>query len=137
MSKREPKWDIDKLRGDEGEQLVRQMRSAVLAGTCEVKTDTRALDTGNVYIEYQCKTAIGWQPSGIATTKASSWAFVLGRTVVWMPTWALKNVARAHGRKQECAHGSHPTKGVLIPVADLLPLSIAQYVTQDPEREAA
>jgi hypothetical protein len=139
MSSRQPNWDLDKLRGEEGEQLVAAMRSAVIAGTCEVKTDAMALRTGNVYVEYACKTSQGWMPSGIATTKAASWAFVLGRTVVWMPTWALKNVARGKlndGKKKECATGSHPTKGVLVPVKDLVPLSIAQYVTE-PERQAA
>lgn len=141
MSGRQPDWDLDKMRGEDGERLVRELRSAVLAGTCEVKTDARALHTGNVYVEYSCKTSRGWEPSGIATTKAADWAFVLGRTVVWMPTWALKNIARENRsnprRLAECTVGTHPTKGVLVAVKDLVPRSVSQYVTDEDERQAA
>jgi hypothetical protein len=140
MNVAEPAWDIDKLRGDEGEALVRQMRSAVLAGTCEVKTDEVALRTRRVYVEHECCTAAGWKPSGIAVTKAASWAFVLGRTVVWMPTWLLKNIARdlgwpdgkrtdRPGVHAECPRGSHPTRGVLVPVDELVLRSMQMFCT--------
>lgn len=126
MSARQPDWDLDKLTGEEGEALVRSMRTAILAGTCEVKTDMAALSTGRVYVEYRCRTANGWQPSGLATTKAASWAFVIGRTVVWMPVWVLKNIAREYPDR-ECTQGSHPTKGKVIPLDKLVLESLKPF----------
>lgn len=121
MSGREPDWDINRLRGKEAEIAVRRMRSALLIGEVEVKCDDAAFEYRNAYIEYACNTAAGWKPSGIAETKAQNYAIVIGRTITWMPTWMLKIIAREYGTKRECRQGSHPTKGVVIPVGELLP----------------
>lgn len=122
MSDYFPDWDLDKARGEEAEQLIRRMRTTLATGEAEIKRDDQAAKTGNVYVEYACKTATGWKASGIATTKAASWWWVLYdmRVIVAMPVWLLKNIAREHGRKTECTQGSHPTKGVLLPVDTLL-----------------
>lgn len=118
---RRPEWDIDRARGEEAEQLVRQMRSALAVGSCEVKRDDQAAKTGNVYVEYACLTSQGWQPSGLSVTKAANFVFVLFdmRVIVWLPVWLLKNIAR-DCKKAEQPHGSHPTRGVLVPVDSLL-----------------
>lgn len=127
MSRRQPDWDLDRLRGEEAEQMVKATRCALLVGECEVKRDDQAATTGNVYVEYACQTSEGWKPSGIASTKATTWAFVLGHgcTIVCMPVWLLKIVARENGTTRECKVGSHPTKGVLLPVDKLVGLSLA------------
>src|SRR5690348_4007883 len=104
---RQPDWDIDRERGEKAEALVRALRTTLLTAECEVKCDDKAAQTGNVFVEYACKTANGWQPSGISVTKAHTWVWVLldMRVVVWMPVWLLKNIARAHGVKRECVIG--------------------------------
>ena len=133
---RRPDWDIDRARGEEAEQLVRQMRTALAVGSCEVKRDDKAARTGNVYVERECLTARGWMPSGIQSTKATNWVFVLYdmRVIVWMPVWLLRNIAAA-GRPAECRVGSHPTRGVVIPVDRLL--SQARMAVPFESKEAA
>lgn len=123
MSKRQPDWDLDRLRGEEAEAFVREVRERMLTGTVEVKRDDRATQTGNFYIEYEASTANGWQPSGIAATKANDWAFVCWPFIVTAPTWMVKLVARRAARegfKRECGSGSHPTKGVVVPLDSFL-----------------
>ncbi len=50
--------------------------------TIEVKTDLKWKNTGNLYIETVCWSHNNseWYPSGISTTKAEYWAFVLEGT---------------------------------------------------------
>ena len=42
--------------------------------TIECKRDFKAHKTGNVYVEFECR----GKPSGIATTEADYWVFVVG-----------------------------------------------------------
>jgi hypothetical protein len=57
--------------------------------TVEVKRDSRAPETGNVFVETRQMGPGGseWRPSGISSTTASLWAFVLpnGVTIVAPP----------------------------------------------------
>jgi hypothetical protein len=62
------KYDL-KL-GQEGESFI---ASLLADTTIEVKTDWIASKTGNVYIEYQSRN----KPSGLATTKAKYWIYVI------------------------------------------------------------
>lgn len=135
---RRPEWDIDKARGEEAEALVRRYRTMLASGSCEVKCDDQAARTGNVYVEYECQTNDGWRRSGIATTKAAMWFFVLCdmRVVVGLPVWLLKNIARQSGSKRECVRGSHPTRGVVLPVDALLSEARAAVVALDTEEMA-
>lgn len=121
-----PDFDIDLRRGKEGEQTVAAFLEGFTAGTVEVKRDDRWMDTGKVYIEYECRRRDGWQPSGIAATKADYWAIVLGEIVIFgIPTWALRYCWRkaldpALRMTREEKDGSHPTRGVAIPTNVLL-----------------
>lgn len=119
-----PEFDIDLRRGKAGEQLVANFVKGFLDGTIEVKADAKYLDTQRIYIEYECRRRDGWQPSGIATTKADYWALVLGEAVViGIPTpivvrcyeKALAADAR-YGHRVEEKDGSHPTRCVAIPL---------------------
>jgi hypothetical protein len=94
----------------------------------EVKHDKRAIELGTLYVEYECR----GQPSGISTTQADLWVFVidLSHCAIVLSTERLKDIAR-HAYKdtrnhRECRAGSHPTKGVAIPLADLMPLVIGR-----------
>ena len=65
-------------------------------GKIEVKRDFIAHKTGNVFVEYESRGA----PSGISTTQADYWAFVLEyETVVIIPSNRLKQKAAQPSRK--------------------------------------
>jgi len=124
---REPRFDIDYERGRQGELLVAGLIEALKTERVEVKRDDVCSRTGNVYVEYQCLRGGAWRRSGIATTQAETWAFVLagGEVVVALATSSLLEVARRYWRKgqryrRQETDGSHPTKGVVIPIGDLV-----------------
>lgn len=125
----QPRFDIDFRVGRQGEEYVRAIVSGFDNGTTEVKTDARALKTGNVYVEHACLWRDGqWHHSGIITTEATYWAFVLGevgaQVVVAAPVAsvrALHDRALAAGRLAECSRGANPTKGVLVSLGALVP----------------
>lgn len=127
---RNPKWDIDLEFGKKGEKLVLAFLRGMLdylaepgSLRVEVKTDRKYLDTGKVYIEYECKLKDGWQPSGIATSEADYWTFVIGETAfLGIPTavvracWQRAMDPTLRYQREEKS-GSHPTRGVAIPLA--------------------
>ena len=78
-------FDLDLSVGHEGESLVNQLLTN--GKTIEVKTDLKWKNTGNLYIETVCWSHNNseWYPSGISTTKAEYWAFVLEGTVLIVP----------------------------------------------------
>ena len=123
----EPSFDIDLKLGQQGELYVAEILASIETGNgeVEVKTDEKALTTGNVYVEYECKKFGGWQKSGISITGARFWAFVIGGdVVVFVPVERLKATARrlfhqSSYFQKECSRGSHPTKGVVIPLRTL------------------
>lgn len=61
-------WDLDLREGLAGESFL-----ISLLETVEVKTDSHAGRTGNVFVEKFSR----FKESGILTTKAKYWAFVL------------------------------------------------------------
>lgn len=137
---RQPDWDVDKARGEEAEALFRKVRGGLLAGTTEVKRDDRTSQTGNVYIEYECRTATGWKPSGIATTKATTWVIYTEPVMTVMPTWVLKKLCRKQFKEKghhECGNGSHPTRGVVIPIRELVPMAQELWHAPISEKDAA
>lgn len=121
----EPRFDIDAEFGHQGEMFVQDLIRSITTGQIEVKRDARWKDTGNIYVEFECRRRDGWNPSGIVTTTAESWAFVIGdpEVVLFVPTSTLRDVfevERAAGRVAQETDGSHPTKGVLVPTQRLL-----------------
>lgn len=71
MAGYEPHFDIDYRRGLVGEELVGTFLQALAGSLIEVKTDYRAHETGNVYLETHQKSPRGeWYKSGINATKA-------------------------------------------------------------------
>lgn len=84
----------------------------------EVKRDFIAHKTGNVFVEYESRGA----PSGISTSEADYWAFVLEyKTVVIIPKDRLKEKCRTAFSEGRTASGgdSNTSKGLLLPVSEL------------------
>lgn len=103
---------------------VGQVEEEWLAGllqskTLEVKRDFRASQTGNVFVEFFCR----GKPSGIATTQADHWAFILDDGIVIMlPTERLKVLAREAVKEGNTVLGgdSNTSRGALVKVARLI-----------------
>jgi hypothetical protein len=120
---RRPDWDIDKAYGDEAERLLSKLRSDVLGGRVEVKRDDRAHETGRVYLEYACRSATrAWFPSGIRSTNADTWVFVIDPVLMALPVAALRAICDSHPapRTRACMAGANPTEGYLVPVGELI-----------------
>jgi hypothetical protein len=121
----EPRFDVDYEYGHQGELFVGFVIEALKRDRVEVKRDARYSQTGNFYVEYECRRNGHWCKSGIATSEAELWAFVLGDSgmCVVIPTQSLKELCRQRFRQRHVAaelDGSHPTKGVLVSASSLL-----------------
>ncbi|MGI8682036.1 MAG: hypothetical protein ACR2JO_07890 [Mycobacteriales bacterium] len=132
----EPRWDIDLAAGQQGELFVADLIKSLASGSAsvEVKTDEAVAKTGNVYVEYQCLRSGQWHDSGISATQADLWAFVLpARVLIVAPVSAVREIARRnHARyRRECVRGSHPTRGVAIPVGRFV-MELYQYDVPTP-----
>lgn len=119
-----PEFDIDLARGVQAERYVQDIRDAFTTQRVEVKRDDRAFETGNLYIEYECRHRDGvWRPSGIAASTALVWAFVIGRLVIAAPTLEVRELAReqyrVHPERRKLMDvGSNPTRGMVIPTRE-------------------
>lgn len=113
-------FDLDLSVGHEGEALVQELLTG--GQTVEVKRDLRWKETGNVYIETVCwsHNKSEWYPSGLSTSKAAYWAFVLEMNVFLVPTDLLKQTVATRGRAINCNIQPNPSKGYLIKIEDIL-----------------
>ncbi len=87
--------------------------------TVEVKRDYIASRTGNLFVEFSSR----GKASGLATTKANFWAFILdGERVVIVPTKYLQQVARlAYSEGRTVRGGDNNTsEGVLVRLEELV-----------------
>lgn len=87
--------------------------------TIEVKRDFLAAKTGNVFVEYESR----GRPSGIATSTADYWAFVLDdERIIMIPRGLLKVMAREAFEADRLATGgdSNTSRGVLVRVRELV-----------------
>jgi len=103
MGQDEEIWLADLLRGK----------------TVEVKRDYIASRTGNLFVEFSSR----GKPSGLATTRADFWAFILdGERVVIVPTQFLQQVARqAYSEGRTVRGGDNNTsEGVLVRLKELV-----------------
>lgn len=113
-------FDLDFSNGREGETLV----EALLTGgkTVEVKRDLRWHETENLYIETSCyyQRSKSWEASGLSTTKADYWAFVLCGGVLMIPTTVLKTAVFLYGRQIRCNIEPNPSAGYLVTANEIL-----------------
>jgi hypothetical protein len=85
----------------------------------EVKTDFKASETGNVYIEYKSR----GKPSGVSTSESEWYAFVLSNdNIILVKTKKLKALVKARFKKYRGVKGgdSNTSWGVLLPITELL-----------------
>jgi hypothetical protein len=92
-----PDFDIDVKRGEVGEDLTAGILGEI--DTVEVKTDYRASETGNVYIEvysYRKSDKSDLKLSGISSSKANWWSFASpnGNGLVIIRTKDLRELVR-------------------------------------------
>lgn len=138
-----PNWDIDSAVGRQGEFYVLRIIEALKEGaSIEVKTDDAASKWGRIYLERECLYGYEYKRSGLASTSAELWAQVVASDVaVIAPTWRYKQAARrawkSPGLHKELKRGSHPTKGVVIPLSHLLTWLMEAEPDTDPARSAA
>jgi hypothetical protein len=86
--------------------------------TIEVKSDIKARDTGNLFIEYESR----GKPSGISRTKADFYCFDIGHLFILIETQKLKDIIRPLlGTSSEKLGGDENTsKGILLPLTKIL-----------------
>ena len=125
-----PQWLTAKAVGDRAEIAVAEWFSGrgyavfktlglasfdlLLQTSVEVKHDRQAERTQHVAVEIECN----GKPSGIITTEAAWWAFVIGSRAVIVKTDLLRELIRVHGFRRT---KSGDNKGSVIA---LVPLSI-------------
>lgn len=85
--------------------------------TVEVKNDLKASKTGNLFIEYHSR----GKPSGISTTEADYWCFVIDEIYILIATDKLKEMLRPlFNTKSDIKGGDNNTSsGILLPVIQL------------------
>jgi hypothetical protein len=114
-------WDITAPFGFEGEAIVADLL-ALPVDRREVEVKRKTFADSVFYIEVECQYHTGWGPSGISTTEAGYWAFLVSDTgvAVLIPTArvraavALAKVKRV-ALKPGASGGDHPTRGYLVP----------------------
>ena len=108
-------WEFGKEGEDEIAKLLNDYK-------VEVKRDRLTKQTGNVYIEYQSR----GKPSGIKTTKADKWAYILqDGCILIVDTELLKKALRYLIKAKLCVKdmpgGDNNTSlGVLVGVERLM-----------------
>lgn len=108
-------WEFGKEGEDEIAKLLNDYK-------VEVKRDRLTKQTGNVYIEYQSR----GKPSGIKTTKADKWAYILqDGCILIVDTELLKKALRYLIKARLCVKdmpgGDNNTSlGVLVSVERLM-----------------
>jgi len=100
----------------------KELSDILVQENIEVKTDRLWKNTGNVAVEFKSR----GKKSGLATTHASYWAFILdnqGNTegIIIVPIGKLKAIATYHYLQGKITFGGdeNSSEMVLIPVSDL------------------
>lgn len=110
-------FDLDLEYGEAGELKLLSILNG--AKKVEVKTDRLSHLTGNVAIEFRCS----GRQSGISTTEADYWAFVLmdGKVIIMVETDKLKKIARKNYRlgKVTCGGDGNNSEMVLVKINEL------------------
>jgi hypothetical protein len=125
----QPHFDTDLERGKVGEDLLNTFLADLAGNKFEVKTDYRAWETGNFYIEtwqYRKEDESDKRESGINVTQAEYWCFAGPNKngFVMIKTEALKELLRETDyrvAKQPITNmNTSASYGRLVPVVDVL-----------------
>ena len=110
-------FEYDLHLGVLGEKLVKGIFKN--PDKVEVKTDFKAKDTGNVFVEYESRGKL----SGISTTKAEWYCFVLSNeNVIFLKTKKLKELCKKKGLERKSGGDKNTSKGILLPIKQLIKL---------------
>ena len=87
-----PRWDFTLPYGEAGEQYVYELLSMPAGAHVEVKRKSYTDDRFYVEVEQSPADDGDYRPSGLATTSADYWAFVIAETgvIVIVPTALLR-----------------------------------------------
>lgn len=134
----QPRFDLDRQVGEQGELFVHSIADALRSGLVEVKYEQAASKYGNVYIEFACRRGGQFLPSGIDKTESDLWAWVLGRDAPQIAVVAPVALARAvkeravrEGAIRNTIRGSHPTNGAVVSLEKLLRWLLAEADTSE------
>ena len=100
-----------------GQVKEEELANIFIGSKVEVKYDKRALETGNVYVEYESRGL----PSGLSKTHADYYCFCFGSTYHIIGTELLKNRCRKYvGSERDRLGGdSNTSRGILLPISEL------------------
>jgi hypothetical protein len=85
----------------------------------EVKRDMKAMETGNIFVEYESRD----KPSGLANSEAEYYCYFINDDRMFViETSELKMLCRTYiGTKRDIVGGdSNTSKGILLPLTDLI-----------------
>lgn len=129
-----PNFDVDFARGKIGEDLVSGLPEMIRDGKVEVKTDSRAVETGNFYVETWQRNiySMQWKQSGINVTTADYWAFVVPQTMSMfvVSTTNLRELLEKNrdvyreGEQRIVSAETNGSRGRLVPVKDIYGMMI-------------
>ena len=118
-TQKEVKYNNDFRHDLEVGQLGEKLLADILENrTIEVKKDLKAMQTGNVFIEYSSRGKL----SGLSTSQADWWALIVSDKVIKLiKTDYLKELCRPYiGTKRDVLGGDNDTsKGILLPVKEI------------------
>lgn len=100
-----------------GQVKEKELYEILSNSTIEVKYDLKALETGNVYVEYESR----GRPSGISTSEADWYCFVIDLTFHLIKTDDLKKRCRKYINTDRDKKGgdNNTSKGILLPTKEL------------------
>ena len=100
-----------------GQVKEQELGDILNSKTIEVKWDLQALQTKNVYIEYESR----GKPSGISKTSAEVYCFCFGKTFHLIYTEVLKQRCRKYINTIRDKKGgdNNTSKGIILPIDEL------------------
>lgn len=101
-----------------GQKAEKWLGGLLEAETLEVKRDFIANKTKRVFVEYECR----GKPSGITTTEADYWAFVLNDGVIMISSKRLKGLVELAKQEERISRGGDGNRsmGALVTTKELI-----------------
>jgi len=100
-------------------QTYENQLAELLQKKIEVKRDFRAIETGNIFVEYQSRN----KPSGLTTSEAHYWVYWLSeKHFITIEKNELKILCRKYlGTNRDVLGGDNNTsKGILLPLIEFI-----------------
>lgn len=126
MSYARASFDIANAYGQQGEAWVTDVLHHLATGAGAVEVKRKSRQDATFYVEIEALRGGEWQPSGLSTTLATVWFFVVNDTgcAAVFTTERLKDaVRRAHARGRHrtvTESATQPTRGFLLSWGDIL-----------------